>query len=211
MFSTSVLVGSLFFAVHVSGLVARNPLEPLLVARQSTSPLDVSTLPAQCQAQCTTIADILNNCTTDACLCTNPNGASLKTCVQCVVGPSPSTSLTTQGQAILDQFVAGCSGSISPITLDGSSSGSGGGGLASPFPSATIPPFAGASSSPGSAPTRTATTGLGTSPSTSGVATGSAGSDGSASPFNSPSAAGRATVGSVGLIGFAMGAAVLLF
>ncbi|KAF8868059.1 hypothetical protein BD779DRAFT_1602343 [Infundibulicybe gibba] len=208
MFSTSVLVGSLFFAVHVSGLAARSPLEPLLVARQSTSPLDINTLPSQCQSECAAIAQALSG--PSASLCTNANGAALKGCVQCIVNISPSASMTTQGQAILDQFVTGCSGSVSSITLDGSSTGgNGSGGLASHSSSATVPPFAGASS-PGSSPTRTATTGLGTSPGASSSATGSAGSEGSANPFNSPSAAGRATVGSMGLIGLAMGATILL-
>ncbi|KAF8884681.1 hypothetical protein BD779DRAFT_1801636 [Infundibulicybe gibba] len=136
-----------------------------------------------------------------AALCTNANGAALKNCVQCIQSISPSPTTT---QVILDQFEQGCAAIGTPVTLGGSG-GSSGGGLTSHSPSATVSASKGATS-PSSSSTRTATTGLGTSPSASGTA----GGDGSVNQLNNSNAAGRATVGSVGLIGLAMGAAALL-
>ncbi|KAF8884680.1 hypothetical protein BD779DRAFT_1471995 [Infundibulicybe gibba] len=149
-----------------------------------------------CQPRCASIGMALSEDPAGS-SCTNGNGAALKKCVQCMVALDSSTAVMTQMQGILDHFVANCAGSVSPIRVDAPSS------TASYSPSATVPPSAGATSS-GS------TTGLGTSPSVSSTATGTAGSKGSANQSNSPSAAERATVGSVGLIGLAMGAVVLL-
>ncbi|KAF9487402.1 hypothetical protein BDN71DRAFT_1514005 [Pleurotus eryngii] len=94
-----------------------------LFARQSPI-LDPADIPSACQSQCTSIVNSLNSCTSTTCICTDANARGLESCVNCLVSLANTPSMQTQGQSILDSFVAGCGGTVAPLTVAGGSTAS---------------------------------------------------------------------------------------
>ncbi|KAL4256376.1 Extracellular membrane protein CFEM domain-containing protein [Pleurotus pulmonarius] len=120
------VVASLLLVASVGAveLIARSADElGSLFTRQSTI-LDPADIPSACQSQCTGIVSALNSCTTTTCICTNTNARGLEACVNCLVSLANTPAMQTQGQSILDNFVAGCGGAVSPLTIAGGSTAS---------------------------------------------------------------------------------------
>ncbi|KAF5367919.1 hypothetical protein D9758_004366 [Tetrapyrgos nigripes] len=128
-----------------------------LVVRQapSSSSLDPSQFPSQCQSSCTTIINSLNGCTTDSCICTSDNASGMSSCVNCLVNIAPdSDSLKSEGQNLLDQFNAECASFNLPSLAVGSTPSASSGGSATPTGSHSL-----AASSPTSSKNATASGG----------------------------------------------------
>jgi len=114
-----VIVLSLAASTRAFALESRGYASSLaLLARQTSGPLDPSTLPSQCQPSCTPIFGVLNTCTDATCLCTNTNGQNLENCMDCLIGVSGAA----QGgaQTVIDDFNNECAQSganVTPLSL----------------------------------------------------------------------------------------------
>jgi len=184
-------------SAQASTLLARNyDGLHVILARQSSPPLDPSQFPPACQPMCTPIVNELNTCTSASCLCTNTNGQNLQSCMDCVIGIAPSEQALAQ--TVIDDFNTECAVagiSITPLSLSGSATS--GGASASATTTATAPPYS-------FTPTTTSTPPVATtsSPSTgAATTTGSGGSGGSSNPLVKGAALGGKRLGTWGVVG----------
>ncbi|KAJ3553056.1 hypothetical protein NM688_g3825 [Phlebia brevispora] len=77
-------------------------------------------VPKECENACSTLIQAINQCTTDACLCTNKVDVGVKTCYDCLLDANPDPSLVTQGQDILNELEESCEAEgfkLTPLTL----------------------------------------------------------------------------------------------
>ncbi|KAI0643390.1 hypothetical protein C8Q79DRAFT_1012673 [Trametes meyenii] len=115
-----------------SAIGARSPLASLLRTRQAG--FDPSTIPSQCQSDCSDIISAVNSqtCSTDiSCICSSSASNGLYTCLQCALNLAPSQSTLTQAQGSYDDYADACEDggvniSEKTLTIPGGSSATGG-------------------------------------------------------------------------------------
>jgi len=89
-------------------LVARSSLE-ILASRQVTG---------VCASACADFSNTVDTCTTKACLCTTAVANSLQSCINCAVTNSPTDSVISAAQSLIDTYKSTCAGVINPtLTL----------------------------------------------------------------------------------------------
>jgi len=85
-----------------------------------TVPLSAS-IPNQCSTACSNSTTLLDSCFDPTCLCLNPNGRDLQTCINCLYNLSSSTTLGdnyNMVQAAFDEFADACFGyPVAPLSL----------------------------------------------------------------------------------------------
>ncbi|KAF8829716.1 hypothetical protein HHX47_DHR2000289 [Lentinula edodes] len=109
--STLVMTASLLASnVAASSLLERTSSAfDILIARQSTSSgIDPSEIPTQCETQCTTVLNTISACTTDSCICTTTNANEMESCVNCLVSLDPTTDMIEEGDEILLSLEVEC-------------------------------------------------------------------------------------------------------
>ncbi|KAF7416387.1 hypothetical protein PC9H_002652 [Pleurotus ostreatus] len=197
-------------------LIARSADElGQLFARQSTI-LDPADIPSACQSQCTGIVSALNSCASTTCICTNTNARGLEACVNCLVSLANTPSMQTQGQSILDNFVAGCGGTVAPLTIVGGSTASASASAGSSVGSIASGSAIGAPStfapiaSPSVTSPLTSTTRTSTAPQQTITDVGNGGSSGADDPFGNGAAGQGAAFISAVLACVAAGAVFLV-
>ncbi|KAF9793130.1 hypothetical protein BJ322DRAFT_100723 [Thelephora terrestris] len=112
-------------AVSASNLEQRSPFHAFSSLAARADIIDPSVIPDKCKSSCSTIVSSVNSCASVECLCTNKNGQSLKTCVDCLVKEDGTSTSTATGQSTLDSFVSSCQAAgvtISNLSVGGSSS-----------------------------------------------------------------------------------------
>ncbi|TFK51365.1 hypothetical protein OE88DRAFT_1659330 [Heliocybe sulcata] len=80
--------------------------------------LDPSSYPAQCQPTCSSSLGTIQSCTDVACMCTDSINQDLAACVDCILGSdgtTPSASLISQAQQVLDQYEESCAEGGAPV------------------------------------------------------------------------------------------------
>ncbi|KAH7868616.1 uncharacterized protein C8R40DRAFT_1074666 [Lentinula edodes] len=109
--STLVMTASLLASnVAASSLLERTSSAfDILIARQSTSSgIDPSEIPTQCETQCTTVLNTISACTTDSCICTTTNADEMESCVNCLVSIDPTADMIEEGNEILLSLEVEC-------------------------------------------------------------------------------------------------------
>lgn len=111
--------GVLLFAVIVTPLAVAvaKPSDSSLAAlsnRQLTSDLrarsgiNPTSISKECQSQCTTIIQTLDNCSSASCECTQSNYDALGVCMNCLTALGPQYLGIAPGETYLDEFIGGC-------------------------------------------------------------------------------------------------------
>ncbi|KAJ4490815.1 hypothetical protein J3R30DRAFT_3425474 [Lentinula aciculospora] len=109
--STSFLtIGVLASTVVASELRERtyHAFDVLIPRQSSSSGIDPSEIPTQCQSQCTTVLNTISACTTDSCICTTTNANDLESCVNCLVSLDPTAEMIEEGNEILESLNEEC-------------------------------------------------------------------------------------------------------
>ncbi|KAJ3885496.1 hypothetical protein GG344DRAFT_82653 [Lentinula edodes] len=109
--STLIMTASLLASnVAASSLLERTSSAfDILIARQSTSSgIDPSEIPTQCETQCTTVLNTISACTTDSCICTTTNADEMESCVNCLVSIDPTADMIEEGNEILLSLEVEC-------------------------------------------------------------------------------------------------------
>ncbi|KAI0685320.1 hypothetical protein BC835DRAFT_1421341 [Cytidiella melzeri] len=126
---TFALVSALLLAGEATASTVRinRSFKQMIQARQG-SVIDPSDIAPQCQTICAPMVSAFNNCTNDACLCTNSVIKATASCLDCnlaVDGP-PTPSLVTQAQQALEGIEDACAAagdSVTSLTVSGFTGG----------------------------------------------------------------------------------------
>ncbi|KAF8884670.1 hypothetical protein BD779DRAFT_1740144 [Infundibulicybe gibba] len=108
---------------------ARAHIHQLLTREKSSGgDFDPNEIPSQCQTACNTFSSAITSCrssTQASCGCSTATEQGLVTCLNCLVGLTPSSVATAQG--VVDQFVQNCGSAgvkIPSATVSGGVAGS---------------------------------------------------------------------------------------
>ncbi|KAJ3730395.1 hypothetical protein EV361DRAFT_892014 [Lentinula raphanica] len=106
---------------------AYNALDVLIPRQSSTSGIDPSDIPTQCQSQCTTVLNTISTCTTVSCVCTTDNANEMESCVNCLISLDPTASMIEEGNEVLDSMSEECStvSGFPTLTVSASTTASG--------------------------------------------------------------------------------------
>ncbi|KAE9404207.1 hypothetical protein BT96DRAFT_989483 [Gymnopus androsaceus JB14] len=121
---TFVTVGVFASEVAASQLRARfvDAFDVLLPRQSSSTGIDPSDIPTECQNQCATVVNAINTCTTDSCFCTAANANGLESCFSCFIQLNPSSDEVSLSDDAFSSFNEECAGTpgVPTLAVDGS-------------------------------------------------------------------------------------------
>ncbi|KJA16776.1 hypothetical protein HYPSUDRAFT_47047 [Hypholoma sublateritium FD-334 SS-4] len=79
------------------------------------SPRQTSISPTICINVCAPVENIINSCTTQACLCTDVVEASLQACIDCAVADNPTAAVIADAKNVTNLYETACLGVEIPV------------------------------------------------------------------------------------------------
>ncbi|KAE9404208.1 hypothetical protein BT96DRAFT_989484 [Gymnopus androsaceus JB14] len=119
-----ITIGVFASEVAASEVRARffNAFDALLPRQSSSTGIDPSDIPTQCQNQCAIVVNAINTCTTDSCFCTSANANGMESCFNCLVQLNPTSDVESSRDDAFSSFNEECAGTagVPTLAVDGS-------------------------------------------------------------------------------------------